>query len=150
MAHEEKKKLTLKALQLSHQSKKDEEAEQIIDRAYTQSKSSNYNDFVSFLESNPAFATQKGAANTQLYSLDGGWYNLPSPQEQSIAMSLYERCRLEQCDLRFAERQDPDHSAIYVDFDILQGSPTRIWQELDIDRLSVMATEVLITMLDLQ
>lgn len=143
------KKIGLKELQISNRLNTEDGADQIIERAFTQAKSTNYGELMNFLSNNPTFVRNRGSPEVHFYALEGGWYNLPTPTDQSIAMSLYEKCRIEQCTLSMAERQDPMHSAIYVDFDMLQATPSRVWTEVDLDRISIIAVEILSTMFEL-
>jgi phage/plasmid-associated DNA primase len=143
-------KIGLKSLELATRaSVQEDDPEGIIGRAYTHSKSADYIKMMEFLNGSPQFASNKGTDETQIFTLDGGWYVLPTPVDQATFFSYYEKCRITGMQLRLVERQDINYSSIYIDLDFVQSSPTRIIEEMDYDALCRMAGEILVSMFDL-
>ncbi len=143
------KRIPLRRLQEARPSGNVDEAKHILEREFIQSKSANFTDLLAALEANERLVVPRHDPRTQIFMLRGKSYTLPDPIDQAFFFGMYEKCYTEQCILGFAERQDRDHSAIFVDFDILQDDDRRRWQDLDLDRLAIMAVEVLAKMFDI-
>lgn len=144
-----KHNITFDSLKLSIKAENKEGPEELISRAYTQSRSINFDQLGDFLTSKPEYLTGKNKPDTQIYTLDGGWYNFPTATDQAAMFSYYERCRIEECELRFAERQDLQCSSIYIDIDLIQDSPHRIFEAYDLQTLCTDASEILSDMFDI-
>lgn len=142
------KKLSARALQQSLAEITNDPASDIISTVFKRKDSAKYGELQTFLE-NSKFVLPPRDPKTMIYSTLGGWYKFTDPNEQAVFFSYYEAARKDGCTLDFAERQDPSRSGIFVDFDMLQESPERLFDDETLNRLLTHIGKVLAQTYDL-